>query len=176
MLAFTVLSHPKAVYRSLKERPSISQNLVVSLLPSILSFSREHRLAALFLLATPTATSSTRPRELLEKCIKGESIAIGVEGVRERIVIMGRLGQSIQDDDEVSAGIAIRWLIGERPSKVILQGAPIDPICSLDSTIQSQPTTPLVTGGGGSGCALREIRRYCVGPRFQTGENCARGS
>lgn len=59
---------------------------------------------------------------MVKRCLQGEEVSIDVQGVRERVLRIGRLGQVMHDDDDdVGAGIATRWLICEYDLCVFLK-------------------------------------------------------
>jgi len=42
----------------------------------------------------------------------GEEVSLDVQGVRERVLRIGRVGQVVRDGDERGADICARWLVG----------------------------------------------------------------
>ncbi|KAL4261563.1 Small subunit processome component 20 [Pleurotus pulmonarius] len=84
-----------------------------SLSRSILSHSRALRLHSLRLLSSPFIQSSTAQREVLKRCLQGEEVPLDMQGVRERVLRIGRLSQLIRDDDELVADICVRWLLAQ---------------------------------------------------------------
>ncbi|KAF4598878.1 U3 snoRNP protein [Pleurotus pulmonarius] len=84
-----------------------------SLNRSILSHSRALRLHSLRLLSSPFIQSSTAQREVLKRCLQGEEVPLDMQGVRERVLRIGRLSQLIRDDDELVADICVRWLLAQ---------------------------------------------------------------
>lgn len=79
---------------------------------SLLSHSRTLRLHALQLLASK-AVQSWVGNDVVKRCLQGEEGSLDVQGARERVLRIGRLGQVIRDGDERAADLAVRWLIGE---------------------------------------------------------------
>lgn len=59
--------------------------------------------------------SSSAIVDVLKRCLQAEEVSLDVQGVRERVLRISRLPVVIQDDDEVSADVCCRWLIGEYP-------------------------------------------------------------
>lgn len=49
--------------------------------------------------------------EILKRCLQGEEVPLDVQGVRERVLRIGRVCQIVRDADDVSADICARWLI-----------------------------------------------------------------
>ena len=52
---------------------------------------------------------------MLKRCLQGEEVSLDVQGVRERVLRIGRVGVVVKDDDgESGAGsdICVRWLVG----------------------------------------------------------------
>lgn len=52
-------------------------------------------------------------RDVIKRCLQGEEVSLDVQGVRERVLRIGRVGQVLQDGDEMGAGLCARWLIGQ---------------------------------------------------------------
>ena len=50
--------------------------------------------------------------EVLKKCLQAEEVSVDVQGVRERVMRIGRMNHILKDGDEVGAEIAVRWLLG----------------------------------------------------------------
>lgn len=81
---------------------------------SILSHSRSLRLNALRLLASSKLVKcSSGEREVLKRCLQGEEIQLDVQGVRERVLRIGRVRQVVAEGDESGADICARWLLGK---------------------------------------------------------------
>jgi len=49
--------------------------------------------------------------EVLKRCMQGEEATLDVQGVRERVLRIGRVGQVVGDAS--GAGLCARWLVGE---------------------------------------------------------------
>lgn len=52
--------------------------------------------------------------------MKGEEVSLDVQGVRGRVLCIGRAGLGVKDGDEVSADVVARWLIGTGQFLLIL--------------------------------------------------------
>lgn len=86
--------------------------LYPALQDTLLSHSRPLRLSTLRLLASPAISSSVGEREVLKRCLQGEEVPLDVQGVRERVLRIGRVGQVVRDEDDMGADICARWLVG----------------------------------------------------------------
>ncbi|KAF9479084.1 hypothetical protein BDN70DRAFT_879151 [Pholiota conissans] len=82
-----------------------------SLYPSFLSHSRPLRLAALHLLDSKLVDPAHDQIEVLKRCLQGEEVALDIQGVRERVLRIGRVGQVV--GDEKGADLCARWLIAQ---------------------------------------------------------------
>ena len=82
---------------------------------SLLSHSRLLRLSVLRLLSSPIVQASDGTTELVKKALQVEEISVDVQGVRERVLRIGRLPLAVKDEDDVAADICARWLIGVFP-------------------------------------------------------------
>jgi len=80
---------------------------------SILSHSRPLRLNVLRLLVSSLVKSSPGADEVLKRCLQGEEVSLDIQGVRERVLRIGRVGQVVREEDEIGADICARWLIGQ---------------------------------------------------------------
>ncbi|KAG6885913.1 hypothetical protein C0993_007931 [Termitomyces sp. T159_Od127] len=80
---------------------------------SLLSHHRPSRLAALRFLRCEFVCASSAVREAAGRCLKGEEVPLDVQGVRERVLCIGRAGLGVKDGDQVSADIVARWLIAQ---------------------------------------------------------------
>ncbi|TFK68467.1 hypothetical protein BDN72DRAFT_821164 [Pluteus cervinus] len=93
------------------------EELYTSLKHAVLSHERPLRLNALRLLVfcAPPGEDVTgfSPLDVLKRCLQGEEVALDVQGVRERILRIGRVGQGVKDGDHQSADICARWLIAQ---------------------------------------------------------------
>lgn len=59
--------------------------------------------------------SSPAEHDALKRCLQGEEVSLDMQGVRERVLRIGRLYQAVRDDEPLSADICIRWLVGTCP-------------------------------------------------------------
>ncbi|KAJ4487801.1 armadillo-type protein [Lentinula aciculospora] len=84
-----------------------------SLENAILSHSHSLRLSALRLLASPVVNAPPDTLEVVERCLQGEQISLDVQGVRERVVKIGRVVQVVKQDDELGADLCARWLTAQ---------------------------------------------------------------
>ncbi|KAJ3843214.1 hypothetical protein F5878DRAFT_721627 [Lentinula raphanica] len=80
---------------------------------AILSHSRSLRLSALKILASPLVDTSPDVQAVIERCLQGEQISLDVQGVRERVVKIGRVVQSVKQDDNLSACLSAQWLTAQ---------------------------------------------------------------
>ena len=78
---------------------------------SLMSHSRSLRLAVLQLLDSPLVQVPNSTVEVVKRCLQAEEASIDIQGVRERIVRIGRVGSVVAD--EQGADICVRWLIGD---------------------------------------------------------------
>ncbi|CAA7260357.1 unnamed protein product [Cyclocybe aegerita] len=79
--------------------------------PALISHSRAHRLAALRLLDSPLINPAHDQIEVLKRCLQGEEVSLDIQGVRERVLRIGRVGQVV--GDEKGADLCARWLIAQ---------------------------------------------------------------
>lgn len=77
---------------------------------SLLSHSRILRLNALRLLDSKIVFLHGGIYEVMKRCLQGEEVSLDVQGVRERVLRIGRVVQVVGDAD--SAEFCARWLIG----------------------------------------------------------------
>ena len=63
-------------------------------------------------LLTTIAETDEGTTELLKKALQAEEVSIDVQGVRERVLRIGRLPLVVKDGDEAAADICARWLLG----------------------------------------------------------------
>jgi len=89
---------------------SVSQ-IYPSLYPSLISHSRPLRLAALRLLDCKLIDPAHDQVEVLKRCLQGEEVSLDIQGVRERVLRIGRVGQVV--GDEKGADLCARWLIAQ---------------------------------------------------------------
>ena len=83
----------------------------------IVSHLRSLRLSALKILSSKLVKSSPGEPDVLKRCLQGEEVSLDVQGVRERVLRIGRIGQVIKDDEPLATDLCIRWLICEYPSR-----------------------------------------------------------
>ncbi|KAI0090560.1 armadillo-type protein [Irpex rosettiformis] len=97
------------------DSPLQLQSLYEPLQVSLISYSRLTRLSALRLLASPLVTSSSESSstDAVKRCLQAEEISVDVQGVRERVLRIGRLNQFLKDDDEASVEVVVRWLVAQ---------------------------------------------------------------
>ena len=69
------------------------------------------RLAALHLLDSKLVDPAHDQVEVLKRCLQGEEVPIDIQGVRERVLRIGRVGQVV--GDEKGADLCARWLISQ---------------------------------------------------------------
>lgn len=84
---------------------------------SLLSHSRSLRLNTLRLLDSKKLVDKNHQdpaadgvMEILKRCLQGEEVSLDLQGVRERVLRIGRVGQVV--GDVRGAEICARWLIG----------------------------------------------------------------
>ncbi|KAG6860769.1 hypothetical protein C0995_007801 [Termitomyces sp. Mi166 len=80
---------------------------------SLLSHSHSVRLATLRFLNSNLVGACGDVREAIGRCLKGEEVPLDVQGVRERVLRIGRVGLGVKDGDEASADVVARWLIAQ---------------------------------------------------------------
>lgn len=83
----------------------------------IVSHSQSLRLSALKILSSKLVKSSPGEHDVLKRCLQGEDVSLDAQGVRERVLRIGRIGQVIRDDEPLATDLCIRWLICESPSR-----------------------------------------------------------
>ena len=79
---------------------------------SIVSHSQTLRLSVLRLFTSKAVAAPASTTEAFKRLLQGEQISLDVQGVRERVLRITRLGQALRDDDNIAADVSIRWLIG----------------------------------------------------------------
>ncbi|KAH9485782.1 U3 small nucleolar RNA-associated protein 20 [Psilocybe cubensis] len=82
-----------------------------SLYNSLISHSRALRLSALRLLDCKLVDPQHDQVEVLKRCLQGEEVSLDLQGVRERVLRIGRVGQVV--GDEKGADLCARWLIAQ---------------------------------------------------------------
>jgi len=78
---------------------------------AFLSHSRPIRLAALRLMDSKLVDPAHSQIEVLKRCLQGEEVSLDLQGVRERVLRIGRVGQVV--GDEKGADLCARWLIAQ---------------------------------------------------------------
>ncbi|KAF8161520.1 armadillo-type protein [Crassisporium funariophilum] len=94
--------------------PSVPLSVVYpTLSAAILSPSRPLRLSALRLLDSKLIDKqeSDGVVEVVKRCLQGEEVSLDLQGVRERVLRIGRVGQVV--GDESGAEVCARWLIAQ---------------------------------------------------------------
>ncbi|KAF8206463.1 armadillo-type protein [Mycena galopus ATCC 62051] len=89
------------------------EEIYPALAPAVLSHSRALRLGALRLLA---ATRSSDAREVVKRCLAGEEVPLEVQGVRERVLRIGRVETVVKDkqrETDVGPDLCGRWLVAQ---------------------------------------------------------------
>ena len=76
-----------------------------------MSQSHPLRLAALRFLELPFVQLPNSTRGVVKRCLQGEEASLDIQGVRERVVRIGRVSQIVADIE--GADVCMRWLIGE---------------------------------------------------------------
>ncbi|KAH6910215.1 U3 snoRNP protein Utp20 [Coprinopsis sp. MPI-PUGE-AT-0042] len=82
-----------------------------SLQPSLLSHSRSLRLNALRFLNSKLVAIPEETEEVVKRCLQGEEASVDIQGVRERVLRIGRVAQVV--GDRKSADICGRWLLAQ---------------------------------------------------------------
>lgn len=59
-----------------------------------------------------SSEAGSYPIEVVKRCLQGEEVPLDVQGVRERVLRIGRVAQVVKDGDEDAADLCARWLIG----------------------------------------------------------------
>ncbi|KAG5642515.1 hypothetical protein DXG03_002616 [Asterophora parasitica] len=89
------------------------EDIYSALQPALLSHSRPLRLATLRLIGSPVIQSPDGVNDVIRRCLQGEEVSLDVQGVRERVLRIGRVGQILRDGDEVGADVSARWLAAQ---------------------------------------------------------------
>jgi U3 small nucleolar RNA-associated protein 20 len=79
-----------------------------------MSYSQAMRLHVLRLLASPAVECLPSEREVVKRCLQGEEVSLDVQGVRERVLRIGRVCQAVPDGNTSAADLAGRWLLGKK--------------------------------------------------------------
>ena len=87
--------------------------IYLTLQKSLLSHSRPLRLNTPRLLECNLISKLPGQQEVIKRCLQGEEVSLDVQGVRERVLRIGRVGQVLRDGDETAADLCTRWLIGQ---------------------------------------------------------------
>ena len=61
--------------------------------------------------------SSPGEHHILKHCLQGEEVSLYAQGVCERVLRIGHIGQVIKDDEPLATDLCIRWLICEFPPR-----------------------------------------------------------
>ena len=84
-----------------------------SLQSALLSHSRVLRLSALQILSSRLVSSSAGEQDALRRCLQGEEAPLDMNGARDRVLRIGRVGVAVRDDEHGAADLCGRWLIGK---------------------------------------------------------------
>ena len=80
---------------------------------AMLSHSRLLRLSTLQVLTSSLVTLPEETKEALLRCLQGEQVSIDVQGVRERVLKIGKVEQVLKARDDIGADLCARWLTGK---------------------------------------------------------------
>lgn len=90
------------------------RSIYPSLASSLLSHSRSLRLSTLYLLSSKLIAPSIGEQEVVRRCLQGEEVSLDVQGVRERVLRIGRVVQVVREEDGgVGGDMCARWLVGK---------------------------------------------------------------
>ncbi|EAU91851.2 U3 snoRNP protein Utp20 [Coprinopsis cinerea okayama7 len=78
---------------------------------ALLSYSRPLRLSALRFLNSKLVNVPEGAGEVVKRCLQGEEATVDLQGVRERVLRIGRVGQVV--GDRQGADVCARWLIAQ---------------------------------------------------------------
>jgi U3 small nucleolar RNA-associated protein 20 len=94
---------------------SLSEEAVTTLVTLLKSHYQSVRQSSLEILSTTLVApdSGGKLAEASKRCLAAESVPLTVQGVRERVLRIGRVGQVIQDGDESAALLCATWLVGQ---------------------------------------------------------------
>jgi U3 small nucleolar RNA-associated protein 20 len=99
--------------------------LYVPLQPALVSYTQALRLSALRLLAAPAVQPGAR-RDAAERCLQAEEAPLDVQGVRARVLRIGRLAQGIAEAeagaDSEGAELCARWFTGVARASMAEEG------------------------------------------------------
>jgi U3 small nucleolar RNA-associated protein 20 len=135
LVALVQRLHQGAVPPSLATVPVSTLHLFLK--ESLLSHSRPVRLNALKLLLSANSADAPASHDMIKRCLQGEEVPLDAQGVRERVLRIGRIGVSLRDDDALGQDIALRWLTAQL--KVNLRPLWSPAASSLASLSQRQP-------------------------------------
>ena len=85
---------------------------VQTLMHCLKSHSHVIRQSALELLCSPLFSLMTS-REAVKRCLTAELVPLTIQGVRERVLRIGRLSLAVEDGNQSAAKACILWLLGE---------------------------------------------------------------
>ncbi|KAK0189706.1 hypothetical protein F5146DRAFT_1052188 [Armillaria mellea] len=88
------------------------EELYLFLHKSILSHNSRLRLNVLRLIASPAIKVPGPVLEVAKRCLQSEEVSLDVQGVRERVLRMGRVGQIVTDGNR-GADLCVRWLVAQ---------------------------------------------------------------
>ena len=91
---------------------SPDENVNAELCKCLNSHSHVIRRSSLQLLTSPWFKQPTT-EEVYKRCLVAELVPLSVQGVRERVLRIGRVGQVVRDGDKEGAGGCVRWLLGK---------------------------------------------------------------
>ncbi|KLO12558.1 hypothetical protein SCHPADRAFT_853762 [Schizopora paradoxa] len=89
----------------------LQPSTVTVLVENLKSHLQHVRLSSLNILNC--ALSPYSSNETVKRCITAEEVPLSVQGVRERVLRIGRLSQFVRDDDVTAAEICVTWLLGQ---------------------------------------------------------------
>lgn len=64
---------------------------------------------------------------MLKRCLQGEEVQLDVQGVRERVLRIGRVAQIVREGDVIAADICARWLLGTFVVLLVLYNSILTP-------------------------------------------------
>ncbi|ESK84634.1 u3 snornp protein utp20 [Moniliophthora roreri MCA 2997] len=99
--------------RGLKSTDVTFEDAYSSTKQSLLSHSADLRLSVLQLLVSCSTSTLENTKQVVQRCLQGEEVPLDVQGVRERVLRIGKVAQVVKDGDEVGAEVAARWLIAQ---------------------------------------------------------------
>lgn len=108
-----LLMNSISLYTSAPSHQVPFTELYPSLRSALLSHSHVLRLSALQILSSRLVSSSAGEQDTLRRCLQGEDASLDMNGVRDRILRIGRVGVAVKDDEHGAADLCGRWLIGK---------------------------------------------------------------